>query len=200
MRLRLYRHGCKRAPTGCVLDGTCRLRRRAPLPRHRPMRGLALILVTFVAACSAPVGEPSLLPRPAESIDPRVPVPEPAIQSETTAGLVAQLDTLVAQASAGDGAFRPLADNALRLAEAAGEKGSESWVVAQQALSAAVAARAPVARAVAEIDSLGAQRIQKLGGIGAADLKAIQSAAARVAEIDEREASTIDRIQARVGS
>jgi hypothetical protein len=164
------------------------------------MRGLALILVTLVAACSAPVGEPSLLPRPAESIDPRVPVPEPAVQTETTAGLVSQLDSLVAQASAGDDAFRPLADNALRLAEAAGEKGSESWIVAQQALSSAVAARAPVARAVAEIDSLGAARIQKLGGIGAADLKAIQSAAARVAEIDDREASAIDRIQARVGS
>jgi len=164
------------------------------------MRGIAVLLVSLLAACSAPMGEPSLAPRAAEAIDPRVPVPEPAVQAQTTKGLVSQLDSLVVQASTGDEAFRPLAENARRLAEAAGEKGSESWIVAQQALSSAVAARAPVTRAAAEIDSLSAQRIQKLGGIGAADLEAIQSAAARVAEIDEREASAIDGIQARVGN
>ena len=160
------------------------------------MRSFAFPLVTLVAACSAPSGEPSLFPRPAEAIDPRVPVPEPAISTQTSAGLVTKLDSLVAQAIAGDEAFRPLADNARQLAGGAGEKGSESWVVAQQALSAAVAARGPVTRAVAEIDALGAQRIKSLGGIGAADLDAIQSAAARVAEIDDREAASISASQA----
>ena len=160
------------------------------------MRSLAFPLVTLVAACSAPSGEPSLFPQPAEAIDPRVPVPEPAVSTQTSPGLVSKLDGLVAEAVAGDATFGPLAENARQLAQAAGERGSESWVVAQQALSSAVAARGPVTRSVAEIDALGAQRIQKLGGIGAADLQAIQSAAARVAEIDDREAAAISDSQA----
>jgi hypothetical protein len=101
----------------------------------------------------------------------------------------------VAQAQRGDAAFRPLADRASELAASAGPKESESWVVAQQALSAAVAARAPIASAVGDIDALGAQRIQKLGGIGLADLNAIDAAAAKVAEIDSREAAALDGIQ-----
>jgi hypothetical protein len=38
--------------------------------------------------------------------------------------------------------------------------------------------------------------VQQLGGIAAADLKAINEAGARVAEIDDREAATIARLQA----
>jgi hypothetical protein len=96
----------------------------------------------------------------------------------------------------GDENFRPLADKAEQLAGAAGERGSESWVVAEQALTVAVAARTPVAGAVGDIDALGASRVQQLGGIAAADLKAINEAGARVAEIDDREAATIARLQA----
>jgi hypothetical protein len=40
--------------------------------------------------------------------------------------------------------------------------------------------------------------VQTLGGIGAADLEAIGSAAAKVAEIDEREAAAIDSVQKRL--
>jgi hypothetical protein len=157
---------------------------------------IALVPIVAIAACARPGGPyPSLQPRAAEAIDPRLPVPDPPVSSTPTAGLVNQLDALVAQAVNGDSAFRPLAERAQQLASAAGAKESESWVVAQQALSAAVAARAPVTRAVGDIDALGAQRVQTLGGIGAADLKAIKAAAARVAEIDGREAAVIDQIQ-----
>jgi hypothetical protein len=120
------------------------------------------------------------------------------VSPDASISLLAKLRTLVAQAEAGDQAFAPLAERARQLADSAGPKESESWVLAQQALSAAVAARAPVAGAVGDIDALGAQRIQTLGGIAAADLKAIQSAAARVADIDEREAATIAAIQRRL--
>ena len=164
------------------------------------MRALPLLLIACLSGCaSAPVEAPSLAPRPAEAIDPRVPVPDPAIATTPTPGLVAQLDRLVAQAQSGDAAFRPLAEHARELAASAGPKESESWVVAQQALSAAVAGRAPVAGAAGDIDALGAQRIQKLGGIGAADLKAIDAAASKVAEIDGREAAAIDEIQRLLG-
>jgi len=82
---------------------------------------------------------------------------------------------------------------------AAGGPQSEGWIVAQQALSAAIAARAPVTRAAADLDSSGAERIQKLGGIAAADLKAIDAASAKVRAIDEREAALIKGLQDRLG-
>jgi hypothetical protein len=163
------------------------------------MRAPPLLLLLALAGCSrAEIDVPSLAPRPEEAIDPRVPVPEPAIPTTADAGLVDQLDRLVAQAQSGDQAFQPLAERARQLAELAGPKESESWIVAQQALSAAVAARAPVATAVADIQALGARRIQALGGIAAGDLMAIDSAAARAGGIDSREASAIEQIQARL--
>jgi hypothetical protein len=162
------------------------------------MRGFALALTVLLPGCATATNAPSLAPRAAESIDPRVPVPEPVISTAPTTGLVEKLDALVAQAVAGDRAFSPLIERARQLAEAAGAKESESWVVAQQALSAAVGARLPVTSAVGDIDALGAQRVQTLGGIGAADLKAIGEAAAKVAEIDEREAAAIDSVQKRL--
>lgn len=115
-----------------------------------------------------------------------------------SAAVVQKLDLLVAQAIAGDEAFVPLAERARQLADVAGEKESESWVLAQQALSVAVAARNPVTTAAGDIDALGAQRIQQLGGLGAADLKAIDAAAARVGEIEKREAAAITAIQAKL--
>ncbi len=162
------------------------------------MRGFALALTVLLSGCATATNAPSLAPRAAESIDPRVPVPEPVLSTAPTAGLVEKLDALVAQAVAGDRAFSPLIERARQLAEAAGAKESESWVVAQQALSAAVGARLPVTSAVGDIDALGAQRVQTVGGIGAADLEAIGSAAAKVAEIDEREAAAIDSVQKRL--
>ncbi len=163
------------------------------------MRPFPPLLIVAVAACApGTVNAPSLAPRATEAIDPRVPVPEPALPASPDRRLVDQLDSLVAQASAGDEGFRLLAERAAQLAEAAGPKESESWIVAQQALSAAIAARAPVARAVGDIDALGSAQVQQLGGIGAANLEAMKAAAARVAEIDEREAATIAQLQARL--
>lgn len=163
------------------------------------MRRLLLLLSLALAACSTPGGPyPSLQPRPAEAIDPRVPVPDPVLSTEPNSSVVAQLDLLVARALAGDEAFRGSAVTAERLANVAGPAQSESWIAAQQSLSAAIAARAPVTGALGDIDALGAGRIQALGGIGAADLKAIEAASARLRAIDDEEAAAIDRIQARL--
>ena len=163
------------------------------------MRALLLLFLPLLASCAASgIDAPSLSPRAAEAIDPRVPVPEPVLPTNPAPGLATQLDSLVAQAAAGDRAFQPLADHAAQLASAAGPKESESWIAAQQALSAAIAARLPVARSLGDIDALGAQRVQTLGGIGAADLKAIDAAAAKVGQIDSREAETIQQLQARL--
>jgi len=161
------------------------------------MRVFPLIAAAMLAGCStSETGAPSLAPRPAEAIDPRVPVPETIVSPDVSPAVAARLEALVAQAVAGDEAFRAAAERAEDLAGAAGPAQSESWIVAQQALSAAVAAREPVARAVGDIDSLGAESIAQKGGLSAADLAAIKAAAERVGEIDAREAAAIDRIQA----
>ncbi|MBA2771773.1 MAG: hypothetical protein H0U34_07130 [Sphingomonas sp.] len=163
------------------------------------MRFFALLLTAALAGCAAPASQaPSLAPRAAEAIDPRMPLPEPQLSTAVDPGLAAQLSALITQAQAGDAQFRATAPAAQQAASSAGPRESESWVVAQQALSALVAARGPVTRALGDIDALGAARIQRLGGIAAADMRAIQAAAGRVAEIDRREAALIDQLQARL--
>lgn len=164
------------------------------------MRIHALILTAALAGCAGSASTaPSLAPRAAEAIDPRMPVPEPQLSAVVDQGLAAQLSALVTQAEVGDARFRNAAPAAQRAAAAAGARQSESWVIAQQIVSALVAARGPTTRALGDIDALGAARIQRLGGIGAADMRAIQAAAGRVAEIDRRQAELIDQLQARLG-
>ena len=116
-----------------------------------------------------------------------------------TPAVAGQLAQLVTQAHDGDAAFGPVAEQARTLAEAAGAPKSESWIAAQEALSAAVAARAPTASALGAIDALGAIRLQNQGGLAPNDLAAIQDAAAQVGAIDLRQAETIAAIQQRLG-
>jgi hypothetical protein len=114
--------------------------------------------------------------------------------------LAAQLAALVDQARGGEAAFGPAAAEAERLASAAGAPQSESWIAAQEALSAAIAARRPTAIAQGDIDALGATALQTQGGIAPNDLKAIQTAAGEVASIAKAQTDRIDAIKTRLGS
>ena len=167
------------------------------------MRSFCILAVTAIAAlgaCAAPRGlSPSLQPRSAEAIDPRVPVGGPVNDRPVSPTLAARLRELVAQAQGGDAAFAPLADRAEQLASAAGAPQSESWTVAQEALSAAVAARGPTARALGDIDALGADALQRQGGMAPADLAAVKEAGEQVAAIDRRQTARVDAIQRRLG-
>ena len=163
------------------------------------VRAPLLLAFAVLAGCAAPkVNAPSLAPRAAETIDPRLPVPEPVLSTTPNPALVEQLNGLVAQAETGDSQFQPAAAAAERAVASAGAAQSESWIAAQQALSAAVAARAPVTRVAADVDSLGAERIQRLGGIAKADLQAIDAAGGRIHAIDDREATLIKSLQDRL--
>ena len=164
------------------------------------MRRAALSLILCAAACTAPaVNAPSLAPRAAEAIDPRLPIADAPAMGVASASLVTRLNALVDRAHAGEPAFNAAAAEAERLAAAAGDAQSEGWVAAQQALSAAVAAREPVTTALGDIDAIGSAELQAKGGVSRADQAAIESAAATVSEIDRRQAATIDRIQRRLG-
>jgi hypothetical protein len=164
------------------------------------MRRTALLFILALTACSAPGGPyPSLQPRAAEAIDPRVPVVRPINDRPVTAGLAARLAALVDQAQSGDAAFDGAASVAERLAGGAGPPRSESWIAAQEALTAAIAARRPTATAMGDIDEIGATALQNQAGIAPNDFAAIKSAAAKVGAIDSRQADRVASIQKRLG-
>ena len=162
--------------------------------------GLSILALAALAACSSTGGPyPSLQPRAAEAIDPRVEVERPINDRPVSASIAAQLAELVSEAQAGDAAFAPAIAHAEQLASAAGAPQSESWIAAQEALSAAIAARKPTATALGDIDALGASKLQAQQGLAPNDLAAIEDAAGKVAVLDRRQAERIDAIQRRLG-
>jgi hypothetical protein len=157
------------------------------------------VLVAMLGGCATP-GEhyPSLQPRAAETIDPRVAVERPINDRPVAPALAAKLRALVGEARAGNADFDRAADIAEQAAGGAGPASSESWIAAQQARSAAIAARKPTVGALADIDAVGASALQAQGGIAPNDLEAIQAAAAEAGAIDQRQAARIDAIQRRL--
>ncbi|MEO7277670.1 MAG: hypothetical protein ABIW33_06580 [Sphingomicrobium sp.] len=166
-------------------------------------RTLALALTSLVAlgACSTPGGPyPSLGPRPGEAIDPRIAVVRPINDRPVTAGLESRLAGLVAAAQRGQSEFAPLASQAERLAASAGKPQSDGWVAAEQALSAAVAAREATARALGDVDAIEAEALATNGGIAPNDLAAITRAQADIGSLDQRQSGRIKALQKRLGS
>ena len=159
---------------------------------------IALALMLLLAACSTPdVGpEPSLAPRAAEAIDPRVPVPGDMPLGPVTPAVAASLEALVSTVRAGRAEFEARAAEASRLAAAAGPSASESWIVAQQSLSRLIAQYGVTTRAAADIDELAASRIKGQGWLPPADREAIAAAAAEVTTISASQSATIERIRA----
>lgn len=162
------------------------------------MRSLSLIVgLALLAACSVPSAgpEPSLARRPAEAVDPRVPMPGDAPAGQADPALVARLNELVSEVRAGAPAFDSRLDEATRLAAAAGPDASEGWVAAQSSLSRLVEQYGVTTRAAADIDALAAQRLQAQKWIAPADQSAIAAAQAEVALFSARQADAIDRLK-----
>jgi hypothetical protein len=165
------------------------------------MRRMLPILVTALSACAAPGGPyPSLQPRAAEAIDPRVEVVRPINDRPVSPALAARLAELVQQALSGDAAFAPAISQAESLAAGAGAPQSEGWIAAQEALSGAISARKATALALSDIDALAADALQTQGGIAPNDLNAIEGAANDVARIARRQTERIGAVQRRLGA
>jgi hypothetical protein len=164
------------------------------------MRWAPLLPIVILSACATPGGPyPSLQPRAAEAIDPRIPVVRPMNDRPATAALRARLSALVDQARSGNAGFDSAASEAERLANSAGARQSEGWIAAQEALTAAIAARRSTAQALGDIDEIAANALQTQRGIAPNDLAAIQNAAAEVSALDSRQAERVDAIQKRLG-
>ena len=156
----------------------------------------ALVLMT--AACAAPRGYPSLQPRAAEAIDPRVPIVAAPSPGTVDPRMASALAAAVADARSGVAEFERLAAAADALSLRAGPPQSEGWIAAQQALSALVAAHGVVTRAAADIDALAADRIDQTRWLVPATRAAIEAAAAEVGAINAAQTATIERIAARL--
>jgi hypothetical protein len=164
------------------------------------MRRPLFLCLLLLSTCTAGGGHyPSLQPRPGEALDPRVPVVRPMNDRPASASLTARLAALIDQAESGSSAFAGAASEAERLASAAGAPQSESWIAAQEALTAAIAARKPTATALGDIDEIAATALQNQRGIAPNDLAAIKSAADRVGAMDRQQSERIDAIQKRLG-
>ena len=162
-------------------------------------RSLLVLGLSALNACAAPVGAPPLAPRTAEAIDPRVPVVNVVTDRDAQPAVAARLAQLVRSARAGDAAFETALAEARRLAAAAGARESENWSAAQQALSAAVAARSPTTRALGDIDAMAASELARDGGMRTGNYTAIRAALGEVAAIDARQSQGIDALQRRLG-
>jgi len=160
----------------------------------------SLLPLLLLSACANPsLKVPSLAARPAEAIDPRLPVPDLSGEIPLDPALAERLQALVRQAQSTQGPFDAAILQAERAAAAAGSKDSESWIAAQQALSAAIGARYPTTRALGDVDALSAARLKERGFIAPRDLAAIRDAAEVIAAIDQRQASRVDAVQGRLG-
>lgn len=162
------------------------------------MKRLLLPLTLLPAACaSTTANEPSLAPRAAEQVDPRLPVDGPSVPAPADPALAGQLAGLVADARQGDAAFQVALPGTRATVSAAGANGSESWIAAQQSLSALESLSAPAAKAAGDIDELASERAASLGPT---DLAALQAAANEVHAIAEREAAAIKELSGLIGN
>jgi len=164
------------------------------------MKPFTLALPFLLAGCAISSAiEPSLAPRPAEAIDPRLPIASEPTLGPVDATLAARLSQLVAEGKAGGQTFDAQVGQAQGLAEAAGPAQSESWIVAQQALSGLEGARARSTRAMSDVDAIAATRIQSGAGLTASELGAVEAATGALRVLTDRQTSIIDQLGARLG-
>jgi citrate lyase gamma subunit len=161
-------------------------------------RLLPLVLGLLLAGCAgADRNVPSLDRRAAETIDPRLPVPDRSLDGALDVALAAQVAAIVDRARGSTSQFDAAIAAAERVAVSAGAPQSESWISAQQALSVAIAARASVSVAVGDLDALIEQQVRR--GIRRVDLENATRAADDLSDLDRRQAARVDALQQRLG-
>lgn len=165
------------------------------------MRHLIIIAasLSLLACTTTDIGpEPSLAPRAAESIDPRVPVAPTEAIDQLEPSLAALLADAVAKAEAGRAEFAERAATADRLASGAGAVASESWIAAQAALSRLIEQQGVATSAAADVDGMAGQQLNDRRWIGPTNRKAIDDASTRIGAITSEQAAIIDRLKDRL--
>jgi hypothetical protein len=167
------------------------------MPR-RPLLLLLAATAAILAGCASDEGDfPSLAQRPserefaAEQMAPpkvRPPLPDdPAVASRAGG--------FVAAAREAEGGFSRAYEVAAAAVARAGAPGSDSWVVAQEAVSRAISAQAPVARIAGELDDYAAARARETP-VSPGDIGRLQEAASELRGIAEAQGARIRRLEA----
>lgn len=163
--------------------------------KRAPFLFILLTVFPLASCASSDIGPgPSLAKRPYEGqfdvpIQP-LPVDSPGALPADLAGRLASWEQAAAKGQRDFSAQRAVASNAVSAASGAAIA-SESWVVAQQALSRLIAARAPSTGALADIDRLYAQRSDAQIFDGMPDIYALRE---RVAEMVSAQDAVIDSL------
>jgi hypothetical protein len=159
------------------------------------MQRLFILAPLMLAACADAGAGPSLAKRPIESLDLGEPVRQVAPPVPADATLRARIAGIMEAAQSGQRAFAALLPKADSAASAAGADGTESWVAAQQLLSALESERAPSTAALAELDALIATRLKDGNEAGLTELEAADS---KIAALVDAQQADLDRIRARI--
>lgn len=155
-------------------------------------------LALAAGACASNAGEfPSLAQRPAERefaaeqmAPPKVRPPLPA-----DASTGARAESFVAAAREAEGGFSRAYATAASAVAKAGPPGSDSWVVAQEAVSRAIAAQAPLTRIAGEFDDYAATRARQTP-LAPADVERLDAATAAVQNMVAAQTERIRRLEA----
>jgi hypothetical protein len=162
---------------------------------------LSLLLAPLALAaggCASNAGDfPSLAQRPAERefaaeqmAPPKIRPPLPADQA-----LAARAQGFVAAAREAEGGFSRASAIAAAAAARAGPPGSDSWTVAQEAVSRAIAAQAPLTRIAGEFDDYAADRARQTP-LAPADIARLHDATAEVEHMVALQTARIRRLEA----
>jgi hypothetical protein len=162
------------------------------------LRALSCLLAVLLAGCASVTNAPSLAPRAAEAIDPRLPIVDRSAALPADAALARALRNIASPAFTQARSVDAAIAQADRLAASGGPAASESWISAQQSLSAAIAAQEPVTRAIGAFDAAVAERISSGARLVPQDLAAVRAIAEDLAAIDRRHRAAIARVQARL--
>lgn len=165
----------------------------------RPALSALAFAAASLAGCASVTDAPSLARRPAEAIDPRLPIVDRSAALPADPALAAALQRIAAPALAQARTVDAAIARAETLAAAAGPSGSESWISAQQSLSAAIAAQEPVTRAIGAFDAAVADRIGSGARLVPQDLDAVRAIAGDLAQVDRRHRNAIASVQRRLG-
>ncbi|WP_414900837.1 hypothetical protein ACMT1E_13345 [Sphingomonas flavalba] len=143
---------------------------------------------------------PSLAPRAIERMQFDPPAqPEAPAPTPPDSGLQARLDGFSAALDAADRDFAAALPAARRAATAAGAAGSESWIAAQQQITAVEALAGQASAALADIDSLYLDRANAAAGGGSpAGLDSLRALRARADALVTAQRTAADALKARL--
>jgi hypothetical protein len=159
------------------------------------MRLILALAPLLLAACAGQSSGPSLAKRPIESRSLEEPVREALAPAPADAALRALIDEQVDRARKSQSEFAALLPRVQDAASSAGAQGSESWIAAQQLLSALEGSRAGTTGALGRLDELIAERVLAGQDAGLAELQAAQR---EVAELADQQRGRFESLRERV--